>query len=98
MIGIATVALVNGPHVASLPGGYVATFISWRWTLILPSIAASACLLMLLVGFPETLYLREVGLESSQGQNTYLAERRLWGFKSPHRHLRLVDFARPIQM
>ena len=98
MIGIATVALVNGSHLASLPGGYVATFISWRWTLILPSITASACLLMLLVGFPETLYLRGVGLEPPKGLNTYLTEHRLWGFKPPHRHLRLMDFARPIQM
>lgn len=98
MIGIATVALVNGPHVASLPGGYVATFISWRWTLILPSITASVCWLMLLLGFPETLYLRGPGHEPPTGRDTFLGERRLWGFKSPNRHLRLVDFVRPIQM
>jgi len=96
MIGIATVALVNGPHVASLPGGFVAQFISWRWTLILPSIIAAACLLMLLVLFPETLYLREG--EFPIGRDTFLGERKLWGFRQPGRKLRTVDFFRPIQM
>ncbi|KAJ7598968.1 MFS general substrate transporter [Mycena floridula] len=96
MIGIATVALVNGPHVASLPGGFVAQFISWRWTLILPSIIAASCLPLLLVAFPETLYLREGSYPT--GRDTFWGERKLWGFRPSGRKLRAVDFFRPIQM
>ncbi|KAJ7614768.1 major facilitator superfamily domain-containing protein [Mycena rosella] len=38
MLGIVTAALINGPHLASLPGGFIAQDVDWRWTLILPSI------------------------------------------------------------
>lgn len=36
------VFLINGPHVASLPGGYIAQYVNWRWTLWLPSICSAA--------------------------------------------------------
>ncbi|KAJ7600976.1 hypothetical protein C8J56DRAFT_1157227 [Mycena floridula] len=58
MIGIATAALANGPHVAPFPaaGGFAAQFISWRWTIIIPSIIHSVLLVVLVIGLPETLF------------------------------------------
>ena len=79
-----------------MSGGFVATYISWRWTLILPSIIAAVCWVLIFVGLPETLYVRDEPQASTR--DTFLKERKLWDLRPPSRHLRLVDFFRPIQM
>ncbi|KAJ7075600.1 MFS general substrate transporter [Mycena belliarum] len=95
MLGIVTVALVNGPHLASLPGGFIAQNVGWRWTLILPSILTAVCWVVIIVGLPETLYVRGLPHIESTGQFHRL---RITGTKAVGRKLRLIDFARPFQM
>ncbi|KAH8922967.1 MFS general substrate transporter [Atractiella rhizophila] len=57
-IGFFTVFLTNGPHVASLPGGYIAQYVGWRWTLYLPAIFQAVLVLIAFFALPETLYVR----------------------------------------
>jgi len=95
MLGIVTVALINGPHVASLPGGFIAQDVSWRWTLLLPAITTSVCWVLIIVGLPETLYVRDVPQPTPSGKYYRF---RLTGRSDTDRKLRLIDFARPFQM
>ncbi|KAJ7463674.1 MFS general substrate transporter [Mycena latifolia] len=95
MLGIVTVALINGPHLASLPGGFIAQNVSWRWTLILPSILTSVCWVLIVIGLPETLYARGLPPAESTGKYHRL---RVTGTRAVGRKLQLLDFARPFQM
>ncbi|KAF7289002.1 MFS general substrate transporter [Mycena indigotica] len=99
MLGIVTVALINGPHVASLPGGFIAQFVSWRWTLLLPSITSTICWILIIIGLPETLYVRNGDTDPIQSVGK-LHRYRITGAggTGPTRKLRLIDFARPFQM
>ncbi|KAJ7154357.1 MFS general substrate transporter [Mycena crocata] len=94
MLGIVTVALINGPHVASLPGGFIAQNVGWRWTMIMPAITASVCWVLIVVGLPETLYVRGLPHVKTTGKYHRL---RITGARA-HRKLQLVDFWRPFQM
>jgi len=90
-----TVALINGPHLASLPAGFIAQNVGWRWTMIMPSILTSVCWVLIIVGLPETLYVRGLPPVKSTGKYYRM---RITGTKAPGRKLQLVDFARPFQM
>ncbi|KAJ7739364.1 MFS general substrate transporter [Mycena metata] len=95
MLGLVTVALINGPHLASLPAGFIAQNVGWRWTMIMPSILTAVCWVPIIVGLPETLYVR--GLPPVESTGKYY-RMRITGTKAPGRKLQLVDFARPFQM
>ncbi|KAJ7511591.1 MFS general substrate transporter [Mycena galericulata] len=95
MLGIVTVALINGPHLASLPGGFIAQDVGWRWTLLLPSILTSVCWVLIVVGLPETLYVRGLPRVESTGKYHRM---RITGARAAGRKLQLIDFARPFQM
>jgi len=95
MLGLVTVALINGPHVASLPGGYIAQNVGWRWTIILPSILTAVCWVLIIVGLPETLYVRGLPHVKSTGKYHRM---RLTGTRAVGRKLQFIDFARPFQM
>ncbi|KAJ7761199.1 MFS general substrate transporter [Mycena maculata] len=95
MLGIVTVAVINGPHLASLPGGFIAQDVGWRWTLILPSILTAVCWVLIVVALPETLYVRGLPHVKSTGKYHRL---RITGTKAVGRKLQLIDFARPFQM
>ncbi|KAK7063372.1 MFS general substrate transporter [Favolaschia claudopus] len=95
MLGLVTVALINGPHVASLPGGFIAQNVGWRWTIILPSILTAVCWVLIIVALPETLYVR--GIPPTEPTGKYY-RMRITGTKAAHKKLTLIDFARPFQM
>ncbi|KAJ7622136.1 MFS general substrate transporter [Roridomyces roridus] len=95
MLGVVTVALINGPHLASLPGGFIAQNVGWRWTMLMSAIFTSVCWVLILVGLPETLYVR--GVESALPTGRYYRY-RITGSVRGYRRLQLVDFARPFQM
>ncbi|KAJ6600945.1 MFS general substrate transporter [Mycena vulgaris] len=95
MLGLVTVALINGPHLASLPGGFIAQDVGWRWTMILPSILTSVCWVLIVLGLPETLYVRGLPHVESTGKYHRL---RITGARAVGRKLQLLDFARPFQM
>lgn len=56
--GVFTVLLTTGAHVAPIMGGLVGEFLGWRWTFKLAAIMDGVMFLVVLVGFPETLYFR----------------------------------------
>ncbi|KAF7342423.1 MFS general substrate transporter [Mycena venus] len=95
MLGIVTVAFINGPHVASLPGGLIAQSLGWRWAIILPSILTSICWVLVIVALPETLYVR--GLPPVKYPRKYYRF-RVTGTSAVARKLEFVEFARPFQM
>ncbi|KAF7347037.1 MFS general substrate transporter [Mycena venus] len=95
MLGLVTVALINGPHVASLPAGFIAQNVGWRWTIILPSILTAVCWVLIILAMPETLYVRGQPPVESPGKYYRM---RVTGTKAVGRKLQLVDFARPFQM
>ncbi|KAJ6458914.1 MFS general substrate transporter [Mycena vitilis] len=95
MLGLVTVALINGPHVASLPGGFIAQNVGWRWTIIMPSILTAVCWVLIVLCLPETLYVRGLPIIKSTGKYHRL---RLIGTRAVGRNLQLIDFARPFQM
>ncbi|KAF7320698.1 MFS general substrate transporter [Mycena chlorophos] len=98
MVGIITVALINGPHIASLPGGFIAQFVSWRWTLLLPAIITTVCWVLILLFIPETLYIRVDGQTSFSAEKPSRMRLTGPGGPGPKRALKLIDFARPFQM
>ncbi|KAJ7331045.1 MFS general substrate transporter [Mycena albidolilacea] len=95
MLGLVTVALINGPHVASLPAGFIAQNVGWRWTIILPSILTAVCWVLIVAALPETLYVRGTPPVKSTGKYYRM---RITGTRALDRKLRIVDFARPFQM
>ncbi|KAJ7660368.1 MFS general substrate transporter [Mycena polygramma] len=95
MLGLVTVALINGPHVASLPGGFIAQNVGWRWTIIMPSILTAVCWVLIVLCLPETLYVRGLPFIKSTGKYHRL---RLTGTRAVGRKLQPIDFARPFQM
>ncbi|KAJ7067500.1 major facilitator superfamily domain-containing protein [Mycena amicta] len=97
MLGIVTVALINGPHLAALPGGFIAQFVSWRWTLILPAITTTICWLLIVLALPETLYVRDEERPLKDSAHSKFHRFRLTG-AGTGRRLRFIDFARPFQM
>ncbi|KAJ7264475.1 MFS general substrate transporter [Mycena haematopus] len=96
MLGLVTVALINGPHLASLPGGFIAQNVGWRWTILMPSILTAVCWVLIIVGLPETLYVR--GIDTPVKSPGKYHRMRITGTRAPGRTLQLVDFARPFQM
>ncbi|KAJ7146602.1 MFS general substrate transporter [Mycena epipterygia] len=95
MLGLVTVALINGPHLASLPGGFIAQDVGWRWTMILPSILTSVCWVLIVVALPETLYVRGLPHVKSTGKYHRF---RITGTRAVGRKLQFIDFWRPFQM
>ncbi|GAA5972353.1 hypothetical protein JCM21900_005211 [Sporobolomyces salmonicolor] len=93
-LGAVTVLLINGPHVASLPGGLIAQYVNWRWTMYLPAIFNASMWLVILFCLPETLFVRTI--DHPIEKRPILA--RLALFRRPQRKLRLASFARPFQM
>lgn len=57
-MGVFTVVLTSGAHVAPIAGGLVGQFLGWRWAFKLAAILDGAMLLVILVALPETLYVR----------------------------------------
>ncbi|KAF7312921.1 MFS general substrate transporter [Mycena kentingensis (nom. inval.)] len=105
MLGIVTVALINGPHVASLPGGFIAQNVSWRWTLILPAICTTVCWVLIVVALPETVYIRADPKSQAAAKPILAKHHPRWrlrltgsGGPGPRRSLQLMDFVRPFQM
>lgn len=57
-MGLFTVILTTGAHLAPIIGGLVGQFLGWRWTFKLAAIMDGFMFLVIVVGLPETLYIR----------------------------------------
>ncbi|KAJ7207571.1 MFS general substrate transporter [Mycena pura] len=94
--GIFTVFLTNSAHVAPIPGGFLAQFVSYRWCYYLPGILDLTLFVMMFFCLPETLYMR--GSKPVKTDRPILHRMRVWGLRPEGKHLRLSDFWRPFQM
>lgn len=58
-MGLFTVVLTSGAHIAPIVGGLVGQFLGWRWIFRLAAIMDGVMFLIILLGLPETLYVRD---------------------------------------
>ncbi|KIM85604.1 hypothetical protein PILCRDRAFT_65721 [Piloderma croceum F 1598] len=101
-LGVFTVLVTNGAHLASIPGGYLALFVGWRWDFRLPAILLGVMFIIMLVAMPETLYRRGprvVHATTSRPMRSVVVERlRIWGYHDAKHKLHATDFVQPLQM
>lgn len=57
-MGLFTVVLTSGAHVAPIVGGLVGQFLGWRWIFKLAAIMDGVVFVVIFFGLPETLYIR----------------------------------------
>ncbi|GAB7351598.1 hypothetical protein MBLNU459_g2219t1 [Dothideomycetes sp. NU459] len=57
-IGIFTVIMTNGAHVAPIIAGPIGEFLGWRWTFRMSAIFDAMMLVIIIFCLPETLYVR----------------------------------------
>ena len=95
-MGIFTLFLTNGPHVAPLMGGFIAQYIGWEWCFRIPGFIQLGTFVMTLFCLPETLYSRTTS-SIDHKPNSYLD---LIAFRArlPQRKLKLADFWKNIYM
>ncbi|MCJ1286218.1 hypothetical protein MMC26_005563 [Xylographa opegraphella] len=90
-MGIYTVFVTNGAHVAAVAGGFTAKNIGWRWCYWIPAIVVAANWLINLFCLPETLYHRNpLTGQTLQPSRSWF---QLFNFTGVHvqRRLRLWD-------
>ncbi|ETI25997.1 hypothetical protein G647_02774 [Cladophialophora carrionii CBS 160.54] len=94
-LGIYTLCVNNGPHLAPIIGGYIALNLSWRWCLYVPGIIQAGFFVCLCLTFPETLYSHTEGITSTN--SSYLTGLVPRG-KILDRPIRPRDFLQPYIM
>ena len=98
-MGVYTVFVTNGAHVAALIGGPIAKFIGWRWCYWVPAIIFTVNWLVNVFALPETLYHRNNATgESLQKGRTWL---ELFTFKATlagRKKMTLFDFTHVFYM
>jgi MFS family permease len=58
-MGIFTVILTTGAHIAPIVGGLIGQYLGWRWTFKFAAILDGFMFLTIAFGLPETLYIRD---------------------------------------
>ena len=58
-MGIYTVCVTNGPHLAPIAGGYISQRLGWQWCFWIPAITQGFLYVLLIFTLPETLYSAE---------------------------------------
>ncbi|OCT49152.1 MFS general substrate transporter [Cladophialophora carrionii] len=94
-LGIYTLCVNNGPHLAPIIGGYIALNLSWRWCLYVPGIIQAGFFVCLCLTSPETLYSRTEGIKATN--SSYLSGLLPRG-KILDRPIRPRDFLQPYIM
>ncbi|KAJ7180796.1 MFS general substrate transporter [Mycena filopes] len=95
-MGIFTVFLTNSAHIAPIPGGFLAQYISYRWCYYLPAILDLTMFVVMLFCLPETIYLR--GSTPVVTARPILRKMRLWGLRPKGKQLKASDFLRQFIM
>jgi multidrug resistance protein len=58
-MGVFTVILTTGAHIAPIVGGLIGQFLGWRWTFKFAAILDGVMLVIITFCLPETLYVRD---------------------------------------
>lgn len=98
-MGVWTVFLTNGAHVAPVIGGYLAQSAGVRWCYYLPAIITGVAFIVMLFAFPETLFSRSEKSLAQHKERTYF--QMLFSFRRNallDRKLTLRSFVRPFEM
>lgn len=97
-MGIFTILLISGAHVAPIAGGFIAQNLSWQWCFYVPSIACGVQLIIFIFTVPETLFSRTPESLASPAPswkgNLCMIKQKTF----PARKLHLVDFFRPLRL
>ena len=96
-MGVFTVALINGGHIAPVIGGFIEKNLKWQWCFFVPSILGGCLLAIIIFCLPETLYPRSPEA-LAMPQRTWTQNMMMRGKIHPNRKLQMVDFVRPLQM
>ncbi|KAL6719526.1 hypothetical protein ACLMJK_003767 [Lecanora helva] len=97
-MGIYTVSLISGGHLAPIVGGYIEKSLTWRWCFNIPSIIHAVILPVFILTVPETLYPHGQLEKDYRPFQSWMHNMTMRGKIHPVRRLRLVDFLRPLQM
>ncbi|KAF4549206.1 Efflux pump-like protein 6 [Elsinoe fawcettii] len=92
MMGIYTVFVTNGAHVAAMIGGPIAKKIGWRACFWIPAIVLGAQLVVMAVALPETLYRCRNSQEPASEGNVNWFRNMTFRAGTKGRGLRLWDF------
>ncbi|KAK3660194.1 hypothetical protein LTR22_008201 [Elasticomyces elasticus] len=93
-MGVWTFFLTNGPHTASLAGGFIAQYLGWQWCYTIPGYIQIATFVINAVALPETLYPRGAVHTKSKSFLDLL----LFRATLPTRKIKIRDFWRPLYM
>lgn len=98
-IGIYTVLMTNGSHLAPIIGGLIGQYLGWRWTFKFAAICDAVMFVVMLFFLPETLYVRrpeEVTAVHEEGFTFkgYRQKLKLW-MRDPALKLRAKQFVIP---
>ncbi|KAK8203566.1 hypothetical protein M8818_005213 [Zalaria obscura] len=99
-MGVYTLCVNNGPHIAPIIGGYIALNLSWRWCFYVPGIASAGLWVVMFFTFRETLFSRGLdGADKKRETRTRAGVRKLWfQGKILARPIRLRAFVTPYRM
>ncbi|KIW94349.1 uncharacterized protein Z519_05665 [Cladophialophora bantiana CBS 173.52] len=96
-MGIFTFLLTNGPHAASLFGGFIAQSLGWRWCFLIPGYIQLGTFVLTLFCLPETIYSRRSNT-SSRRERSFMDLLLFRHSGLQDRKLRFGDFLRPFYM
>lgn len=100
-MGLFTVVLTSGAHIAPIVGGLVGQFLGWRWIFKLAAIMDGVVFITILFGLPETLYVRDQNFQRPPTSHEerrslwYLSQLKPYAGPFPGLKLRLADFVWP---
>jgi MFS family permease len=97
-MGIYTVSLISGGHIAPIIGGYIEKNLTWHWCFYVPAVVSSFLLILFILTVPETLFSRssEALARPSRSWTQNMTFRG--GRAHPTRKLHLIDFLRPLRL
>ncbi|KAK4869658.1 hypothetical protein LT330_006040 [Penicillium expansum] len=98
-IGIYTLALTSGAHVAPLLGGFIGQSLGWRACFYIPGYIQLGTFVLTLFCLPETLYSKKTPSESTPYlEQTYMQNIMFLRSKIPGGRPKIQDFTRPFKM
>lgn len=94
-MGIYTLSVTNGPHIAPIAGGYISQRLSWRRCFWIPGIIQAGLWVLLIFTFPETLFSC---VDHSKLEKRSYTTKLLFHGKVLDRPIRARDFASSFRM